>query len=294
MKLKIIDVTPVGERLIASYLLLLGDKAILVDTGPKSTWDRVVEAVKAEGASLEYIILTHIHLDHAGATGSIVRALPGVKVLVHPRGAKHLKDPSRLWEASKAVLGQVADLYGKPDPVPGDSVIEAVDGYRIEVGGEPVKIIHTPGHASHHMSIYFERRGFMFLGDSAGIVIEIDGDVIMLPSTPPPFKPDAYIASVERMINEAPSEAAPGHYGTIADAKDYLSMHLREVNSWINAVREALQQGITDVHKVAEYVADRVKTASRLYSHSNPVISQMFYLGTIWGLVEALKEGKAP
>ncbi len=289
MRLRIIDVTPMGERLIASYLILLGDTAVLIDTGPHSTWRRVYDAVRSEGARLEWIILTHIHLDHAGASGALARMFPGVKVLVHPRGARHIVNPEKLWSASRSVLGPVADLYGKPEPVPEGSVVSAEDGYVVEVGGERFRILHTPGHASHHMSIYLERHGLMFLGDSAGIVIEYEGEVVQLPSTPPPFKPDAYLNSVERMIESMPREAAPGHYGTIVDATDYLRMHLGEVKRWIDAVKSALEEGITDIDKVAEYVANHVPTASKLYSSSNPVISKMFYYGTIWGLVEALK-----
>jgi len=86
-----------------------------------------------------------------------------------------------------------------------------------------------------------------------------------------------------------PREAAPGHYGTIVDATDYLKMHLEEVKRWIDAVRNALEEGVTEIDKVAEYVANHVSTASKLYSSSNPVISKMFYYGTIWGLVEALR-----
>lgn len=289
MKLRIIDVTPVGERLIASYLLLEGSQAILIDTGPRNTLDRVLEALRGEGAQLSLIILTHIHLDHAGAAGDLARET-GARILVHPRGAKHIVNPDRLWEASRAVLGPVADLYGKPIPAPSSLVEEAGDGMVLEVGGLRFRVIHTPGHASHHMSIYLESHDLMFLGDSAGIVIEYMGETIAIPSTPPPFKPQAYIESVKKMIQASPSEAAPGHYGTITDATLYLRKHLEQVNRWMSLVKQALQEGVHDVHKIAEYVADRDKTASKLYSSSNPVISQMFYLGTIWGLTEALKQ----
>ncbi len=288
MKLRIIDVTPIGERLIASYLLMEGSEALLIDTGPRSTVDRVLEALWEEGVKPSYIILTHIHLDHAGAAADIARET-GATILVHPRGAKHVVNPDRLWEASRAVLGPVADLYGRPNPAPEHLVREAGDGEVLEAGGLRLRIIHTPGHASHHMSIHVEGRGLMFLGDSAGIVIDYMGERVALPSTPPPFKPQAYIESVERMIRLAPSEAAPGHYGTLTDATSYLRGHLDQIKRWMGLVEQALGEGVSDVARVAEYVADRDGTASKLYSSNNPVISQMFYMGTIWGLVEALR-----
>jgi len=236
MKLRVIDVTPIGEKLIASYLILIGDTGILVDVGPRSTWERVYSIVEGEGVDLRYIFLTHIHLDHAGATGSLVERYPDVKVLVHPRGARHIANPEKLWNASKSVLGEVADIYGKPIPVPESNIIPVPDGYTIEVSGEEVKFIHTPGHASHHMSIYLTRRGLMFIGDSAGINIVYEGESVSLPTTPPPFKPDYYISSVDRMIRESPVEVAPGHYGSISDGREYLEMHLDEVKRWMDAV----------------------------------------------------------
>ncbi|MCE4599737.1 MAG: MBL fold metallo-hydrolase [Desulfurococcales archaeon] len=287
---KILDVTPWGERLIASYLLVLGDSVILVDTGPRNTVDRIIGYLDREGIKLDYIVLTHIHLDHAGGAGSLVKRYPDAKVLVHPRGARHMINPSRLWEASKAILGEVADIYGKPEPIRDENVIPISDGETINIGDFRLVFLHTPGHASHHMSISIEPLDLMFIGDSAGIVVEIEGERIELPSTPPPFKPDAYIRSVKRMIEKKPKTVVPGHFGSVDNGHIYLEKHLGEIERWITAVKEALAEGITDPDRVAEYVANKSPTASRAYSSDNPVVSKMFYYGTIWGLVEALKE----
>ncbi len=292
-KLRSVDVTPVGEQLIASYLLEVEGHIIVVDTGPRSMADRVVEALEEEGARPSAIILTHIHLDHAGAAGVLAERYPGVPVYVHPRGVKHLASPDRLWEASRQVLGAVADLYGKPVPAPEDRLHAIEDGMILEFSGRRLRLIHTPGHASHHVSIMDEASGLMFVGDGAGVRVKVDRGWILLPSTPPPFRPDLYVRSLERMIKESPSDVVPGHYGSVGEGREYLKRHLEDFRLWLDAVKRAVSEGLDDVHRVAEYVADQVSSARLAYESSNPVVSQMFYMGTIWGLLEAVKSGSS-
>lgn len=296
VRVEVVDVTPQGWGFLASYLVDTGEGFIVVDTGPASSVDKLVNHLRETGrdpSDVRLIVLTHIHLDHAGGAGRLARLCGNARVLVHPRGARHLEDPSRLWEATRSVLGVVADYYGKPEPVPRDLIAVPRDGEVFRVGREEVQLVYTPGHASHHMSVFLRRSGVLFSGDAAGIRVELDGRVVEMPTTPPPFKPTAYLESLERMAGIQASSIVVGHYGSVPeDPGSYLRRHRDEYARWVETAREALSEGVTSVEKVAEYVADRIPSARRAADHPNPIVSRMFYLASIWGLVEALSQGE--
>lgn len=288
-----VDVTPEGwgSGLIASYVVL-GDRTAVIDTGPGSSYEKLKRSLESLGIEPDYVILTHIHLDHGGASGHIARDYPSVKILVHPRGAKHLANPSKLWNSARVVLGRVAEIYGEPIPVPSGNIVAVEDGYRLDLGrGVSLRIYYTPGHASHHMSILLEPEGVIFTGDSAGVSIVIDGVRVELPTTPPPFHPELYIKSLEKMKALSPRRPAPAHYGVKdEDAVEYIDREKRRLSTWYEIVREAVKRGIVDVSGVAEVLASRNSDANRAFNHSNPIVKEVFYMGTVWGLVETAKK----
>lgn len=287
VEVKIIDVTPGGlEGLIGCFLLISGDEAALIDVGPHSAADYVVEAVRSEGVRVSKLILTHIHLDHGGAAGRLVRDLGGPAVYVHPRGARHLEDPTKLWESSRSVLGPLAEFYGRPLPVPAANIRVPGDGDFIVVGDSFLRVVYTPGHASHHMSFYLEREGLLFAGDSAGISVSDGVDVIEIPTTPPPFKPDDYIASLHRMIELSPRRIALPHYGFKEDGVEYLRWHLDDIARWIRAVAEA--SGVESIDELMGIVAEKLPGARKALKARVGIISEFFYRGTIMGLKAAL------
>ena len=290
---EVIDVTPQGwgTRLIASFLVKNGNSAILIETGPAGSYNQLKKALEENGVEPNIVILTHIHLDHAGATGLLVRDYPQAKILVHPRGRKHLADPSKLWSAAQTVLGEVAKVYGEPLPVPEDNLIAVEDGYEVKSGSSTLKMIHTPGHASHHMSILLKPEGILFTGDSAGVVVEVNGRRIELPTTPPPFHPQLYVESLEKMISLKPLRPAPTHYGILdEDAVEYLKREKDRAIRWYSLVRDLVVKGLVDVEAVASRLAETYDDARIAYSSPNPIIREVFYKGTVWGLVEAAKK----
>ncbi|MEM3823640.1 MAG: MBL fold metallo-hydrolase, partial [Candidatus Bathyarchaeia archaeon] len=156
--LHLVDLETAGiKNFIASYILK-GKETAIIETGPTSSIPNLLLSLKQLGIKPEnvaYVALSHIHLDHGGGSGTLIKHLPKAKIIVHSRGAPHLIDPKKLWEQSKAVLGEITKIYGAPEPVPEERVIPAVDGATIDVGnGITLKVVETLGHASHHISYY--------------------------------------------------------------------------------------------------------------------------------------------
>ena len=288
MEVRVLDVTPPGwgRELIASYLIVGGEKAALIDVGPRSSFEKLSEQLSRIGVKPDYVIVTHIHLDHAGAAGDAARVY-GSRIIVHPRGLKHLANPSKLWNAARQVLGEVAEVYGEPLPVPGDMLVEALDGARVDLGGVELKILHTPGHASHHMSVNAGGE-ILFTGDSAGVHITVDGSVVELPTTPPPIRLDLYLESIDKMRGEGAERCAPAHYGIVEEKCDsYLERQREQILRWYRAVEELVAQGVDSVEEAARRLAEKFPDAARAYANPNPIVSRVFYYGTVWGLLDA-------
>jgi len=281
-----IDSTPEGEGIVSVYLVVGDRYSALIDAGPSNGSSRVLEFVRRLGLNVDYIVLTHVHIDHGGGAGALSGAL-GSRVLVHPRGLKHVVDPSALWEQSRQALGPVAFYYGEPTPVEESRALRVEDGFTLDLGGATLKVIHTPGHASHHMSVYLVEEGLMFTGDSAGVVV--DG-VVRVPTTPAPFKPKLYLASLERMISERPGRVAVAHYGVDEDGLGYLRWHLEEMRLWLDEVSRIVAMGVTDPVSVAEKLAERLENA-RIARSSR--IAHLYY-NTVAGITRAVLDGEWP
>jgi len=290
-----VDATPEpARRAISPYLVSSGGSAVLVDAGPAAAAERVVGEVEARGLKLEAIILTHVHLDHAGAAGRLAREL-GVKVYVHPRGAPHIVDPSRLWAASKQFLGAFADYYGRPDPAPSDLVVPVGDGSVVSVGGLQFKVVHTPGHASHHMSILLGGEALLFTGDSAGVRLRTGEDgVVEVPTNPPPFKPRLYLESLVKMAALRPRRVALGHYGVQddVDGVEYLKRHAESIIEWFKAALEAYREVDGDLEEFKRRIVERVEGAARAAATGDPIIEGFFLYGAVAGLLDAIARGE--
>ncbi len=294
----VLDGTPEPfEKMISPYLIVVGDEAIMIDSGSKSSAQLLLSQVEEAGARLRYIILTHIHLDHGGGAGTLYRESGTVeKVYVHPRGVKHLIDPERLWRASKELLGPYAEYYGRPDPLPEEAVEGLRDEEELELLGVRVRVLFTPGHASHHVSLYLEGERILFTGDSAGVsVVDDDGVTrVEVPTNPPPFKPDLYYQSLKRMINvdPKPAKVALGHYGFHPEGYEYLLRHEKEVLEWFRAALEAGGSESLEPERMAAILAGRLGQAERAFNAGNPVIREFFYMGAVLGLLDAMVRGE--
>ena len=165
------------DRYDAAYLVVEGGRAATIDTGTAHAVPRLLAALAAAGlapSAVDFVIPTHVHLDHAGGVGQLMQALPRAQVIVHPRGARHLVDPAALWEGALAVYGQAQmdRAYGRLEPVPAERVRVTADGETIALAGRPLVFAHTPGHALHHHCIWDARSsGGWFTGDNFGMAL---------------------------------------------------------------------------------------------------------------------------
>lgn len=211
--------------LLASiHLLTEGRAAALVDIGTNHSVPNVLAALAAKEiapADVRYLILTHVHLDHAGGAGAMLRHLPNAQVVVHPRGARHMVDPSRLVAGAVAVYGEEvfrAD-YGEIVPIPADRVIETGDHFTLDFNGRPLVFLDTPGHARHHHAVFDARSRSFFTGDSFGISyreLDVDGEECIFPTTTPTqFDPEAAHATIDRLMSYAPAYMFLTHYSRV-------------------------------------------------------------------------------
>lgn len=244
--ISVVDTGFVRPRFDASFLIVENGRAAFVDTGPNSAVPRLLAALEAHGLerdAVDYVIPTHVHLDHAGGAGLLMRELPQAKLVVHPRGARHLIDPSVLMEGVRAVYGAevAARDYGELVPIPAGRVITSTEGMVIELGGRPLRFADTPGHARHHHCIWDETSRGWFTGDTFGIVYpELHtprGPYIVPAAAPVQFDQEALHESVARLLAQRPDFMYLTHYGAVRDAETLAVQFLAQVDAMADAAR---------------------------------------------------------
>jgi glyoxylase-like metal-dependent hydrolase (beta-lactamase superfamily II) len=210
----------------AAHLIIDQGSAAFVDVGPNSSVPYLLGALDELGIAREavgYVLLTHVHLDHAGGAGALLRELPAARALLHPRGAPHMIDPSRLIAGSQAVYGAARfhRLYGELLPIPAERVQVVADGERVQLGGRTLELIHVEGHARHHYAVVDEAHASLFSGDTFGIsyrALDTGNGAFITPSTvPTQFDPDAHIASIDRMLQFRPESVYLMHFSRVTD-----------------------------------------------------------------------------
>jgi glyoxylase-like metal-dependent hydrolase (beta-lactamase superfamily II) len=235
-----IDQTLEGFRkFISAWLYRVNGATLLVDPGPASTIPSLVERLDELGIrTIDYILLTHIHLDHAGGTGQFLRHFPGAKVNCHPKGIPHMTAPQRLWEESKKVLGKVAEAYGEMAPVPESSISFRE---RIDLGGVSIEVIETPGHAAHHVS--YRVGDILFAGEVGGVYVPLDEGFHVRPATPPPFQHGIFQDSIAKVATLDVSLVCLGHYGCRQDTKAIFERSRRQLDFWVNTAENHFKAG---------------------------------------------------
>ncbi len=212
----------------AAYLIVEDGRAAFIDCGTYHSQPRLLAALAHAGLSVgdvDWLILTHVHLDHAGGAGELMARLPNAKLVVHPRGARHMIDPSKLWAGATAVYGEeeMRRSYGALKPVPAERVVEAPDGHTVDLAGRALRCLDTPGHAKHHNAILDEGSGCIFSGDTFGLSYrEFDtakGPFIIPTTSPVQFDPDALHASIRRLVALRPPAIYLTHFGPVADVR---------------------------------------------------------------------------
>jgi glyoxylase-like metal-dependent hydrolase (beta-lactamase superfamily II) len=242
----VIDTGFVRPRFDASYLIVESGRAAFVDTGPNNAVPRLLAALQAqdlEPGDVDYVIPTHVHLDHAGGAGLLMQQLPNAKLLIHPRGARHMIDPTALMEGVRGVYGkEVADRdYGELVPVPEDRVVTTSDGMVVELAGRPLRFMDTPGHAKHHHCIWDEASRGWFTGDTFGIAypeLHTPNGPYMVPATAPvQFDQEALHASVARLLQADPAFMYLTHYGAVTQPEKLAVQFLAQVDAMVSTAR---------------------------------------------------------
>jgi glyoxylase-like metal-dependent hydrolase (beta-lactamase superfamily II) len=243
-----IDTLLGGWGEVTAGYLIEGPEPCLVETGSQSSLPTVLAELEALGvgaSDLASVVVTHIHLDHAGGVGDVAAAFPQATVYVHEKGARHLVDPERLVRSAAMVYGDLLDsLYGRLTPTPADRVQVLADGDEIRVGPSRVLAsVDSPGHAKHHLGLHDSDSGLLFVGDAVGVRLPKVG--VLRPATPPPdFDLDLAIGSLSRFAARRPSGIALAHYGlTPGDPQDLLAEAAGTLRRWGEVAEAAFRDG---------------------------------------------------
>ena len=224
------------ENFISAWLFQ-GEITFLVDVGPATTADGLLAVLAEAGVeNLDYILLTHIHLDHAGAIGQIAAAFPDTPIVCHPAGIPHLIEPARLWEGTRKVLGDTADGYGPIQPVAGERFLDAQ-----EFASKGIEPVITPGHASHHVS--YRSQNYLFAGETGGVYYAISAQRFYLRlATPPRFFFDTAVDSIDKLIATNPGNLCYGHYGMVEDGVGKLKTTRQQLFSWKAIIADEIKR----------------------------------------------------
>ncbi len=256
-----VDLAFLGRpQIIATAVIQASSGVALVDPGPSTTLPRLREGLRARGiaiADVRQLLLTHIHLDHAGGTGTLLEENPAIEVFVHERGAPHLVDPTRLLASASRLYGaDMERLWGDFLPVPAERVHALQGGERIKAGGREYEVAYTPGHASHHVSYFDPSSGLAFVGDTAGIKRGA-GAYVMPPTPPPDIDLDLWRLSADRILAWNPDTLFLTHFGPFRGARQHFDELMQRLDSWSALVRRLLADvSLDDRRREQQFVED--------------------------------------
>lgn len=260
MRIETIDLEFQGrEEVIASYILTGGGSAAIVETGPTSCLEALLDGLSERHISpedIEAVFLTHIHLDHSGGAGHVAEVMPNATFYVHEVGARHLTDPLKLWKSAGRIYGEerMNELWGDTKPVPEDRIV-SLRGERdeVEVAGGRILAYDTPGHAYHHLAFFDPESKSMFSGDVTGV--RLPGRAYVRPPTPPPeVDVEAWTGSIQKIRQIQPDSIYPTHFGRHDDVSRHLDELEVRLMAWLAAIEEQMQEG-----KSRDEIADFLK-----------------------------------
>jgi glyoxylase-like metal-dependent hydrolase (beta-lactamase superfamily II) len=280
----VIDTGMLRPRAVAAYLLVHDGHAAFIDTGTQHTLTRHLEALALLGVAhdaVDFVIPTHVHLDHGGGAGALMQSLPQAKLLIHPQGARHMIDPTALYAGATAVYGadEVMRTYGAPTPVAADRVRTTHDGMTLQLGGRTLRFIDTPGHARHHHCIWDETSRGWFTGDTFGISyreFDLDGRPWIFPTAAPAqFEPELLPASVQRLLDADPAAMYLTHFGHVGDVQRLGRVLLPQIHQMADIGRRCAASADRHAHLQREL---RTLYGAGLAAHGLPPTSERMAL----------------
>lgn len=293
-----IDLNWTGRpKSIAAVLVQSDGVNALIDPGPTSTLETLRAGLQRHGLrvqDLNAILLTHIHLDHAGAVGSLVKENPKLDIFVHEFGAKHMADPAKLLASAGRLYGAEMDrLYGAVLPVPKENLRALTGGETVSVGAKKFSILYTPGHASHHVTFWDSQEGVAFVGDVGGITVE--GHTFIMPATPPPdIDLELWNKSLDAILALRPAKLFLTHFGYQHEPEAHAARYREKLASWTALAKKLLESGKTEEEAGKEFVdavAGETKKAVSGPDADHYIFNGGLYLSWL-GLLRYIKKQK--
>ena len=287
----LLDTMALGQAGTVGAFLIKGPKVTLVDCGYASSYQSVLDGLAEVGVSpseVRYLIPTHVHLDHAGAAGRLLKEMPNAEVITHEKGAPHLVDPAKLIESSTRVFGRsIMEMYGLPEPIPADRVTSVGKETHLDLGGGmSATLIHAPGHAPHQISVMLDNPRAMLTADAVGITYP--GMKTLIPTTPPPsFDPKLLVATVGELGQTDPKSLLVPHFGARKDVDFVFDDTIARVNGWVRAV-EGMRNSKKGLDEITEEMNARV--ASEEGVDSIPVYAQISVRTSVMGILHYLEK----
>lgn len=285
----LLDTYALGQpRTVAAYVIK-GPKVALVDCGYASSYKTVLEGLAELGVApsdVRYLIPTHVHLDHSGAAGRLLREMPNAEVIAHEKAVPHLVDPTKLLESATKVFGEVImQLYGTPEPIPQARITPVGEESHLDLGdGMTATLVHTPGHAPHQVSMMLDGSRDLITADAVGIVYPDLNTLI--PTTPPPsFDPDRLVSSVRSLEQMAPARLLTPHFGPMSDVAYVFENTKEKVTKWVRDVGDMRGRGAS-VDDAAEAMELRVAAESGV--QDLPIYVKVSIRASVMGIMQYL------
>ena len=260
----IIDTQALGVPNVVAAYLVTGKETAIIDMGYQSSAELVIHDLVVNGVSPDYLLPTHVHLDHSGSCGALAGKFTNASIRVHPKGEPHLADPSRLWEGAGVLFGdELMARYGRPEPIRQNRLHASADGDVIDLGeGITLRTVWTPGHASHHLSYEWEGRKAFFTGDAVGICSP--NFPVLIPTTPPTgFNLEQTLRSLECIRASSPVEFYTPHYGVVKDAMRCITENVKSVQHWCTSIKRMKKTGLPDKEITKALTDELARTVAR-------------------------------
>jgi len=286
----LLDTMALGQAGTVGAFLIKGPKVTLVDCGYATSYQTVLDGMKEVGVTpteVRYLIPTHVHLDHAGAAGRLLKEMPNVEVISQEKGTPHLVDPERLIDSSTRVFGKdIMAMYGLPEPIPADRVTSFGEEMSLDLGGGmSATLIHTPGHAPHQLSMMIENPKMLLTADAVGITYP--GMKTVIPTTPPPsFDPNLLVATVGELEQTDPKALLVPHFGARRDVDFVFEDTNAKVREWVRAV-EGMKNAKKGLDEITEEMCARVAAAESV--ESLPIYAQISVRTSVMGILHYLE-----